>query len=429
MQKLLLLFIGTIISFQLQSQELYFPPNFSDEWETLEPNTLNWCVENIEAFDSFLEMSNTNACLILKDGKIVHEAYFNDFDLSSNWYWASAGKSLTAVMVGIMQEEGLLSIDDFTTEHLGEGWTSCPISMEGQITIRQQMTMTTGLDYTVDDIYCIEPECLQCLNEPDTEWYYHNAPYTLLADVIESATAMSYTLVTNQKLTNKIGFIGLWSAVETGRLFFSTARGMARFGLLMLNNGDWDGEVIIQDKDYLTEMITPSQEINAAYGYLWWLNGQDSYRLPSSLFTFPGSLIPDAPDDLYAAIGKNGQILLVVPSENLIIVRMGDNPEASLVPTVYVQSLWEEYSKLQCTSTTNETKAENIFIKYRPTMRQIEVVTPNKVDQIEIYDIAGNHLLSNRDSNHISTEGLSMGSYLVSAFINGQLHTHKILLH
>jgi len=420
-QILLLLFVLVVNTF---AQDLYFPPDFSHEWETISPDELDWCEDSIADFETFLGGSNTKACIILKDGKIAHESYYDDFDLNKTWYWASAGKTLTAGMIGILQEEEMLGIDDATSLYLGEEWTSCSSEEEAEITIRHQLTMTSGLDYTVDDIYCTEPECLLCLNEPDKEWFYHNAPYTLLADVIEAATDDNYTSVTNSKLTNKIGFIGLWTKVNTGRLFFSTARGMARYGLLMLNNGFWDGEDILKDKEYLQEMITTSQEINKSYGYLWWLNGKESYRLPGTTITFPGSIIPNAPDDLYAAIGKNGQILMVVPSQNLVIVRMGNNPDNSLVPTTYVNDLWDEYEKLSCTVSTSSIDNVDFSVKPKLAFNRLRIESSQDFDSIHIYDTKGNRMISST-TKKIDVSGLERGLYFVQVISGRKSATQK----
>ncbi len=426
MKKIFLFYILCFTTLYIQSQDLYFPPNFSEDWESVNPSELNWCEENIDNFNTFLEESNTKACIILKDGKMALESYFNDFEITTTWYWASAGKSLTAAMIGILQEEGSLDIDDSTSDYLGQGWTSCNMEDENEITIRNQLTMTSGLDYTLDDIFCTESECLQCLNEPNEEWFYHNAPYTLLSNVMESALDKGYTSITNSKLTNKIGFIGLWTNVNTGRLFFSTARGMARFGLLMLNEGDWDGEVIVKDKEYLHDMITTSQEINKSYGYLWWLNGKESYRLPGTTITFPGSLIPNAPDDLYTAIGKNGQILMVVPSQNLIIVRMGNNPDNSLVPTKYVKDLWGEYVKLSCAVSTEEVDKLEFLVSPKLVLNQVEIISNQDFDRVNIYDLQGNNILSSKDKILDLTK-FSSGIYFIRINRGNRSSVRKII--
>lgn len=426
MKNVNLFFLFFFVSLQVNAQDLYFPPNFSEEWDTKALTELGWCEENVANFNTFLEESNTNACIILKDGKIAHESYFNDFDLTTSWYWASAGKSLTAAMVGILQEEGVLDIDDLTSDFLGQGWTSCSSGDEDKITILNQLTMTSGLDYTVNDIYCTEPECLSCLDEPNEEWFYYNPPYTLLADVMEAATSQNYTGITNSKLTNKIGFIGLWTKVNTGRLFFSTARGMARYGLLMLNEGDWNGEVIIEDKAYFHDMISSSQDINKAYGYLWWLNGKESYRLPGTTITFPGSIIPNAPDDLYAAIGKNGQILMVVPSQNLIIVRMGNNPDNTLVPTAYVNELWDEYENLSCTVSTEIEDKIQFTVRPKLVWKNVEIITDHDIQNVNVFDLKGNKLVSS-SSKRLDLSGLSRGMYFIQAIKGNKSATQKII--
>ena len=99
---------------------------------------------------------------------------------------------------------------------------------------------------------------------------------------------------------------GAW--IQTGGLsvYWSTTRNMARFGLLALNNGKWQNNQIVPIS-YMQNATSTSQNINLAYGYLWWLNGKSSYHLPQSQYQFNGSLIPSAPSDLYCALGKNDQ--------------------------------------------------------------------------------------------------------------------------
>ena len=420
---LLFLFLSLLTAY---SQDLYFPPNFSTEWETIDHSELDWCEENVNTFSEFLEDSNTKGCVILKNGRIAYEGYFDDFQMTSSWYWASAGKTVTASMIGILQEEGMLDINDPTSDYLGEGWTNCIAEDEALITVRHQLTMTTGLDFTGGDLNCIEPSCLSCLNAPGEEWFYHNAPYTLLSYVAEAAGEEGYTALTNSKLTNPLGFIGFWTNSNSGRLFWSSPRGMARFGLLMLNNGFWDEEDVIKDKDYLEAMINTSQEINKSYGYLWWLNGKESHRLPGTTITFPGSIIPGAPDDLYAAIGKNGQILMVVPSENLVIVRMGNNPDASLVPTVYVNELWEAYEELKCQTSVVEANKVEVSLKSKLIFNRLEVISNSDVEYVKIYDLKGN-MHKSEYSNMMRVGELPRGMYIVEIRVEGRSYIERVI--
>jgi CubicO group peptidase (beta-lactamase class C family) len=100
---------------------------------------------------------------------------------------------------------------------------------------------------------------------------------------------------------------------------------MARFGLLLLNKGTWNTTSILADESYFGSQINTSQNLNLSYGYLTWLNGTASYMLPTLQAVVQGSLIPNAPADLYAALGKNDQKIYVVPSQGLVVIRMGNS--------------------------------------------------------------------------------------------------------
>jgi CubicO group peptidase (beta-lactamase class C family) len=103
----------------------------------------------------------------------------------------------------------------------------------------------------------------------------------------------------------------------------TTARDLARFGILMLANGNWEKKNVIEDKAYLKAAISPSQKLNPSYGYLWWLNG-GPFVARGNGQKRQGRLIPAAPKDMYAAQGKLGRRLYVLPSQQLIITRLGD---------------------------------------------------------------------------------------------------------
>ena len=340
------LFAGT-----LTAQELYFPPTVGNTWETTDPATLGWCTDQIPALYDFLEASNSKAFIVLKDGRIVLEQYFGTFTADSSWYWASAGKSLTAFLVGLAQQQGHLDIDEPSATYLGAGWTSCTPEQEAAITIRNQLTMTTGLDDTNGEFDCTDPACLTYLTDPDTRWSYYNAPYTLLDGVLEGAIGQNLNTYVLSNLTATTGLSGLFVQLGYNNVFFSRARSMARFGLLAQNGGNWNGTPILTDEAYFTAMTTPSQALNPAYGYLWWLNGQDEYLLPGIQLSLPGPLMPDAPLDAYSAMGKNGQIINVSPGTGLVMVRMGELPDGLFVPNVYNNEIWQHLNPVICATT------------------------------------------------------------------------------
>ncbi|MFZ2899349.1 MAG: serine hydrolase [Saprospiraceae bacterium] len=352
-----------------QAQSYYFPPIGSDEWETVNPADLGWCTENIDSVLQYAEDKNTKALIVLKDGRIALEHYFGTFTQDSVWYWASAGKTITALLVGIAQQEGHLSIDDPASGYLGAGWTALTPEQEEQITIWHQLTMTSGLDDDVPDDFCTLDTCLIYKADAGDRWAYHNAPYTLLHDVLENATGISPQIYTYTRLSNKIGMSGLWLPSGYNSIYFSKARDMARFGSLILNEGTWNQTVVLDDPDYFTDMVTPSQDLNKSYGYLWWLNGQSSHMLPGSQIVFPSPIMPDAPPDLIAGMGKNDQRVYVVPSEGLVVVRMGNSsgtiPVAAL--SGFDNELWKRLMQvIGCTPNSAEEKTVQSKLHFSP---------------------------------------------------------------
>ncbi len=331
----------------LTDNELYFPPINSDTWETKSISSLNWNESALQPLLSFIENKGTKAFLILKNGRIVVEWYGNGEDETSNLAWNSAAKTLVAYTTGIAQQEGYLNINDASKDYLGNEWSNLTQEQEEAISIWNHLTMTTGLDYTVSNNNCTDPECFIYKNEPDSFWYYHNGAYTILHDIVAKAVNTDFNSYFNDKLRNKIGMLGTWIPFGYYKLYYSNARSMARFGLLNLNKGKWNGTDVLNDNSYFEAMTNTSQDLNKAYGYLWWLNGKSNYRSPGLTLEFQGKLIPNAPDDLIAGLGKNDQKLYIVPSQNLVIVRMGDDAgDLLLGPSSFDNDLWGEINKL-----------------------------------------------------------------------------------
>lgn len=133
---------------------------------------------------------------------------------------------------------------------------------------------------------------------------------------------------------------GAWIQSGDFSVYWSDTRSMARFGLMILAKGLWNDTRIISEA-YLLEATNTSQDINKSYGYLWWLNGKASYHLPALQTEFQGPLIPNAPSDMYAALGKNDQKIYVVPSKDLVIVRMGDSADGvNFALSTFDNDLW-----------------------------------------------------------------------------------------
>lgn len=435
MNKIFASIIVFMMAFQVHAQSLYFPPVVGTTWDTLSPKSLGYCQSNIDSLYAFLDTNNTKAFILLKDGKIVLEKYFGSHTQSTPWQWASAGKSLTAFMVGVAQQEGFLSINDTTSKYLGQGWTVCTQAQEDKITIRHQLTMTTGLDDGVPDHYCTLDSCLIYKADAGTRWAYHNGPYTLLDSVIESATGISLNSYTTQKLKNPIGMSGVFIPVDYNNVFFSNARSMARFGLLMLNKGNWNGNQIMTDTAYFNQMTNTSQMLNKSYGYLWWLNGKPSFMLPSSQIVFSRTLIPNAPADMISAMGKGGQFLNVIPSLNMVWVRMGDEPANSLVPFLLNDDIWRYVNELDCNSTAvdNQLHSSPVVQLYpNPAQGMVRLKSNLPITKVEICNLQGQviqSVLAQDTDLSMPINLLHNGFYFVKATLaDGTIWTDKLLV-
>ncbi len=341
-------FIVFLLGSRLTAQT-YFPPLAGNQWDTLSPKRFGYCEERIDSLYAVLDRNHSKAFILLKDGKIVLEKYFDKFTQDSNWYWASAGKTLTAAVVGILEGQKKLSLTEKTSTYLGEAWTSLSKQQEDSITIWHQLTMTSGLDDAPENADCTDPSCLTYKSPVGQRWAYHNAPYTLLDQVIAAASGKSINQVVYTELALQMGLKVVYLKIGPNNVAFSTPRNFARFGVLLLNQGKWASKQLIPS-DFFHNMVATSQNLNPSYGYLTWLNGKEKFMVPQSQFRFSGDCMPGGPSDLFMALGKDGQQIHVSPSENLVWIRMGESPETQnpLVSMDLGAEIWERINALSC---------------------------------------------------------------------------------
>lgn len=403
----------------------YFPPNTSDTWET---TTMDWCEESVDTLLSYLEARNTKSFIILVDGRIALEEYFNEHNADAIWYWASAGKTLTATLVGAAKDEGILELSDPVNQYLGEGWTNCSLEEETERTIWHQLTMSSSFNNNPFLWDCTEPGCFLCTGaEPGTEWHYHNGVYRLLIEVVEAASGVNRNLYTNEKVESTIGMSGFW----TDNLYWSTARDMARFGLLALNDYNWNGTQVLTDNDYIQALTSPSQEMNPAYGYLWWLNGQESFMVPLDETVYNGWLIPSAPEDMYAALGANDQKIYVVPSQNMVVIRQGNEAfEETPALSGFDNELWELISNLDCEPlNTNSMNGAPEKLIYYPNPSTGTISTDiSGISSLAIYSASGKLLKTFKNPNKSISLDLETGFYLLHIQKDAEKRLQRLLI-
>lgn len=327
-------------------EPMYFPPSDgSNTWTTKSIADLGWNQSAVQPLLDYLELKHSKSFIILVNGRIVMENYFNGHTATTPWYWASAGKTLTSTVTGIAQDEGLLNINNKVSDYLGTGWTSAPLAKENLITCKNLLSMNSGLNDALGDN--VDPANLQYVADAGTRWAYHNV-YVKLQDVVAQASGQSWSNYFNTKLRDKLGMTGgAWIDSGDGlSVYWSTTRNMARFGLMALNRGKWNGTTVVSE-NYFNQATNTSQNINLGYGYLWWLNGKASYHLPQTQLQFNGSIIPTAPNDMFMALGKNDQKIYVIPSKKMVVIRMGDAAdEVNLALSDFDETLWTKISAL-----------------------------------------------------------------------------------
>ena len=319
---------------------MYFPATTGTDWETKSPSSLGWNQNALQPLKDYLLEKNSKSFMILVNGRIVMEEYFDGHTSTASWPWNSAGKTLVTATTGIAQQEGLLHINTKVAQYLGTGWTSEPLEKENLITSRHLLTMTSGIN---DESDFIVKANLTYLKDAGVRWSYHNV-FQKLMDVVAAASNQDFESYFNTKMKNKIGMDGSWNNGIVFKIYNSNTRSMARFGLLALNKGKWKEDQIINES-FFNESMSTSQNINPAYGYLWWLNGKTSYMVPGGQTVYEGLLVPSAPADMYAAMGADDQRIYVIPSKNMVVIRMGDasdpaNPNFAL--SGFDDALWQK---------------------------------------------------------------------------------------
>jgi CubicO group peptidase (beta-lactamase class C family) len=307
-------------------ESMFFPNPEPATWNTLNPDSLGWNTTKLNELNTYLKNKKTKGFIILKNGRIVVEEYYNLHNKNAKWNWYSAAKSLTSTMVGIAEAEGKMHLDSSTSTYLGEDWSALTDEREDSIKLKHHLSMSTGLKNPIGNWMewtCIQPLCFMYQAPVNTRWAYHQGAFTLNQEMVSAATGTNFKQYCRTKIQDPLGMDGSWTNLLGANVFSSTTRSMARFGLLVLNKGTWK-DTIVFPEDYYNRMIQPSQDMNKAYGYLWWLNGQEDFLGTQNQTVFQGSLVPNAPSDMFCALGAQDQKIYIIPSLDMVVVRCGE---------------------------------------------------------------------------------------------------------
>jgi CubicO group peptidase (beta-lactamase class C family) len=277
----------------------------------------------------------TRALLIVHNGKIVAEQYAPGYDKNSMFLGWSMAKSVTGALIGILVKQGKLTtsqpapVDEWRTAKDGRQ----------NITIENLLQQTSGIDFK-EDYSSYSSATNMLFNKgnmaayaaglplkvtPGNEFYYSSGNANILAGLVrKTAGDADYYAFPYRELFYKLGmYHTLMEPDASGTLvgssyIWASARDYARFGMLYLQNGVWNNEAVLPEGWVKRSVTPPAANKLKNYGYQFWLNGLDPQNTSKKEF-------PQMPPDFFYADGYGGQRIYIVPSKQLVAVRLGLN--------------------------------------------------------------------------------------------------------
>jgi CubicO group peptidase (beta-lactamase class C family) len=295
--------------------------------ETINPS-IQRQLDTLVALDN-AEGLDTRALLVVRNGEIVAESYARGAEPDTALLGWSMAKSLTAIMIGNLEYRGLISTDE------APGFAEWADDERALISIEQLLTMTDGLAFSEeynpgDDATAMlftEPSASNyalarpALHAPGEHFNYSSGSANLLARLYFDRTGATLDasledfrrhIVVPLSLQHTVFEADASGAFVGSSYLYASARDWARLGQMMLNKGVLNGARIVSE-DWVQRAVKPNTSGNQrAYGYQWWLNDGDEQ------LTWP-----ELPADAYAAQGNRSQVLMVIPSTDTVIVRLG----------------------------------------------------------------------------------------------------------
>ena len=311
----------------IKPSNLVFPYGNKEPADTLFANIdyrkLQSAVNN--AFDAKGEKAKrTRSVIVIYKDHIIAEQYDDGFSKNSKILGWSMTKSITATYFGILQHQGKI---DITKPAPIPEWKK---DSRASITINDLLHMNSGLEWEEDytkicdatkmlfqDSDMSQSQAVKtALYKPNTHWYYSSGTTNLLSGILRKQfkTHQEYLNFWYSSLLDKIGMSSALVETDMAGNFvgssygWATTRDWAKFGLLYLHQGNWNGEQLF-DKSWAKYVSTPTNTSNGRYGAQFWLNA--------------GGYFPDVPREMYYCSGYQGQMVAMFPSRDLVIVRMG----------------------------------------------------------------------------------------------------------
>jgi CubicO group peptidase (beta-lactamase class C family) len=283
------------------------------DWETATPESQGMTASGLDALKGLMQETGTRAGLVVRNGRVVSEWFWEDANVGTQFPVYSCTKSFASTAVGFLEAERKLKLDQPAADFI-PSWKD---DERKGVLIRHLLSMTSGqskdeqtMYNSTDKIGFAIAQKLQ--SPPGTKWDYNNIGCCALSAVIAAAAGEEMSTYLKRKLYDRIGISHYSHEEPAGHtLPYSglqiNARDMARFGTFYLHEGAWKGKQLLP-KSYVAAATRTSQDLNKGYGYLFWVNTASAWK--------------DVPQDAFAARGAFGNELLVIPSRSLVVVRL-----------------------------------------------------------------------------------------------------------
>ena len=292
--------------------------------ENIDRNQLKAAIENAFDPNRGMDSMKTRAVLVVYNGQLIEEEYAPDFDAETEILGWSMTKSITGTMIGILVKNGVLSLED---KSLFPDWTDD----RKEISLQDLMQMQSGLEFVENygevcdatqmlfmaaDISAI-PQGKSLIHKPGKHWYYSSGTTNLLSRLVRDKINAdeAYWRFPYDSIFNRINmYSAIMETDEAGNFMgssycYATPRDWAKFGMLYLNQGNWYGDQVI-DSTWVDFVRQPAAHSEGIYGGQFWLNADRNN-------------FPDVPGDAYFCNGFQGQHVVIIPSYDLVVVRMG----------------------------------------------------------------------------------------------------------
>jgi CubicO group peptidase (beta-lactamase class C family) len=292
------------------------------------PEKAGWSKDRLAAARQFAETDSihTSAVMIVQGGEVVDQ--WGDFDKKIDAY--SVRKSLISALYGIYSSEGIIDISE-TLEQLGIDDSPDPLTKEEkQARAVDLLGARSGVYHLVDfeTASMTKNRPTRGSHAPGTFWYYNNWDFNVLGTIFEKKTGLKIGQAFYERIAKPIGmqdfqpndvfYFGGPASIHPTYHFEITARDLARFGLLYLHHGRWNGKQIVPEawvekSSHASEMISSNGVNLGGYEYLWWIDYGGVH--------FPEVSLPG----IYSARGAGAHYLFVIPTLDLVVVHRTDN--------------------------------------------------------------------------------------------------------